>query len=445
MSVRGRLNPFARLERGREVFAWGMYDLANQSFQLLINTLLFAMYVESVVAADPDSGRRLWGRMTAGAMLLAALLSPVLGAVADQRAWRREMLLTTGVVASVLTCLLAAVGRGDVAAATGIYVVAAVACLLGENFLGAFLPEISTPQNIGYVSALGWTMSYVGALVLVGLTAVYALVFDRSEPEQFRPMFVASGVWFALGMLPAVLWLRERTPAAGGRTGSVVVGALRQLVRSASETRRFRQLARFLGIFFVYNMGTMTVIYFLGSIGVNLGFKVDRMLLFALVVALAAGCTSAATARYQDRIGHKRTIMLFLGFWVVATLGMAGSQHFEAPQWAFWIVSGVIGLALGGVGTASRAMVGAFTPAHRSAEFFGVWGMVNRISGIAGVLSFSMVSTSFGDPTRGQVIGLVMLSGFFGLGLLLMSRISLAEGLARAREAEAERGIPAAG
>lgn len=442
MNALNRFNPFARLQRGREVFAWGMYDLANQSFQLLINTLLFGVYVEHVVASDPTRGRGLWGMMTAGSMLLVAVLSPILGAIGDQRAWRREILLTTGVIASLLTGLLAAVGPGDVALAVGLYVVAAVACGLGENFLGSFLPEISTQQNIGYVSAVGWTMSYVGALLLVGLTALYALVFNRSEPAQFRPMFVVSGAWFVLGMLPAWLWLRERTAPAGGATGSVVAAAFRQIARSARQTRHFRELARFLGIFAIYNMGTMTVIFFLGNIGINLGFKIDMMLLFALVVAVTAGLTSAATARYQDRLGHKRTIMAFLVFWVVATVGMAISQHLGAPTWAFWIISGAIGLALGGVGTASRAMVGAFTPAHRSAEFFGVWGMVNRLSAIAGIATFTLVTTLVAPKEFGQVVGLLVVGGFFALGFVLMMRVDQAAGLAAAREAEAEQGIP---
>ncbi|MEZ6235041.1 MAG: MFS transporter [Phycisphaerales bacterium] len=464
MPTLASLNPFARLERGREVFAWGMYDLANQSFQLLINTLLFSIYVERVVASDPDDGRRLWTAMSAGALLLVAILSPIMGAIADQRAWRREMLLTTGVIGATLTAALALVGQGDIALAFACYTIAAVACGLGENFLGAFLPEISTQKNIGFVSALGWTMSYVGALMLVGITALYAFVLDRSQAHEFRPMFVVSGLWFAAGILPAFLWLRERTPPVGGAAGSAVAAAFKQLLQSAKDTRHFRQLARFLATYFIYNMGTMTVIYFLGTIGVNLGFGLDRMLLFALLVAITAGITSAATARYQDRLGHKRTIMAFLVFWIIATVGLAAAQFFNAPKWSFWILSAFIGLALGGVGTATRALVGAFTPAHRSAEFFGVWGMINRLSAIAGIVTFGLVSTMFNakpdapeTPTEalteaaeaaatqssqlGQVVGLLLVGAFFALGLILMTRIDQEDGLRTARDAEAARGI----
>lgn len=441
MTLLARLNPFARLPRGREVFAWGMYDLANQSFQLLIKTLLFSLYVQEVVGATPESGRSLWTAMSASSMLLVALLSPIMGAIADRRAWRREMLMLSGLIGATLTAALAIVGPGDAALAFGIYVLAALACGLGENFLGSFLPEISTQKNIGYVSAVGWTMSYVGALLLLIVTAVYSITLGNRNPEDFRPMFVFSGLWFLGGMLPAFLWLRERTPPAEGPPGSAVIGALKQMVRSAKEAGRYRQLARFFITFFVYNLGTLAVFNFLSIIGNGMGFSLGDMLLFALVVAVTAGITSAATARFQDRLGHRRTIMAFLAFWVLAMLGMAGSQHFKAPPWTFWIISSAIGLALGGLGTASRAMVGAFTPAHRSAEFFGVWGMVNQTSGILGVVAFGAVSVAIKPADLGQVVAILMLAAFFGGGLLLMLRIDLEEGLRTAREAEAERGI----
>lgn len=441
MKLPARLNPFAKLDRGREVFAWGMYDLANQSFQLLIKTLLFSLYVQKVVGATEPKGKALWTAMTASSMLLVALLSPIMGAIADRKAWRREMLMVSGLIGATLTACLAIVGPGDAILAFALYVVAALACGLGENFLAAFLPEISTQKNIGYVSAVGWTMSYVGALLLLIITAIYSVALHHDQPSEFRPVFVFSGLWFLGGMIPAFLWLRERTPPTGGNTGSAVIGALKQMAQSAKETRRFRQLFRFFTAFFAYNLGTLAVFNFLSIIADGMHFSLGDTLLFALVVAATAGFTSFATAAYQDRLGHKRTIMAFLGFWVVAMLGMAGSQYFHAPPWTFWIISATLGLALGGLGTASRALVGSLTPAHRSAEFFGVWGLVNQISGILGVVAFGQVTLLVKPADLGQVVGLLMLAAFFGIGFLLILRVDTAEGLRTARQAEAEKGI----
>jgi len=426
-----RLNPFANLPNGRAVWAWGMYDLANQSFQLLINTLLFSIFVQQVVVVgDPDRGYAVWQFMTVTGLVLIVVASPILGALADHKAWKRELLLTTGVLCAGLTAALALLQPGQVAMAFALYAAAALACGLGENFLGSFLPEISTPRNIGYVSALGWTMSYAGALVLLGITAAFAFAFGRSEPSQARPMFLFAGLWFAAGILPAFFLLRERARPQPGAARTAIGQALRRLGGSVREARRYRQLARFFAAFFVYSLGTQTVIYFLGLISNELGNTLAQTVLFAFVVALAAGVASAVTARFQDRLGHIRTVTVFLVIWVVATAGLAGARYLHAPSGVFWMIAGLIGLGLGGVGTSSRAVVGAFSPPEKSGEFFGVWGTCYKLSGVVGVVAFVQVRGALGLP-----LSLLLLSAFFAAGLVLLRRVDERAGIAAAGDA----------
>lgn len=416
-----RLNPFARLPNSREVFAWGVYDLANQSFQLIINTLLFSIFVQEVIVGDETRGPRAWVTMVAASLILVVVLSPVLGALADVRAWKREILLTTGFICSALTACLAFLQPGHVWIAAALYITAAVACGLGENFLAAFLPEISTPKNIGFVSALGWSMSYVGALILLGITAavVYGLPFD--DETSSRILFFFSGVWFIAGMIPAILHLRERAKPIPIGERTAIAGAFGRLWQSARETRKHRNLARFLMIFFVYSMGTQTMIYFLGLIGTGLGFKLPQLILFALVVAATAGIASALTAMYQDRAGHRRTIMFFLAIWVLSACSMALASLGTLPAWMVWTVSAGVGLGLGGIGTSSRALVGVLTPVDRAGEFFGVWGMVYKLAGVAGPAIFVLVSTNLGD--LGRPIGLFVLALMFLAGLALLPTV----------------------
>jgi UMF1 family MFS transporter len=430
------LNPFAKLPNAKAVWAWGMYDLANQSFQLLINSLLFSIYVAKVIADNPKAGSDLWTMMAATAQLVVVVLSPIAGAIADTRAWKRGFLLGTGLVCSVATACLALLGHGDTALAFGIFLVAAVACGLGENFLASFLPEISTRENVGFVSALGWTMSYIGALVLLGCVALFAFVFGRDQPSEARPMFVFAGVWFALGMLPAFFLLREKAvPNRGAATG--IAGAFRQLADTARQTRRFRQLIRFLIIFFIYSMGTYAMIYFLGQIGDQRGFKLPQLVLFAFVIALSAGAAAAFTARVQDRLGHRPTISIFLAMWALATCATGVSTFVDAPPWAFWVVAVLIGIGLGGIGTSSRALVGAFTPEGRAAEFFGLWGLATKLSSVAGIVIFGQLAgRASPDLKTGQGIACFVLAGLFALGLVLMQTVDVADGMRAATNGE---------
>lgn len=434
--------PFRGIDRPREVFAWGMYDLANQSFQLLINTLLFPIYLASAVAADKKSGDSAWIIFVASATGLALLVSPVIGAVGDARAWKKPLLMGTGVVAAVLTCLLTFLGKGDMWIAGVIYVAAAFCVGLGENFLGSFLPELAPPEKMGRVSAIGWTMSYVGALLLVGLTFVAIDVLKWEKETQWRWMFLAAGVWFFAGMVPSMLWLRERArPVPAEERRGLVGEVFRNLGKTAREMRRFRQLVRFLAVFFVYSLGTYTVIFYAAKIGSDFGFKIRELSLLALVMSGTAGVAAVFAARYQDRIGQVLCVRVFLLVWILSTAALAYMSYAGSNRAWFWGIAAGVGLGLGGIGTCSRAVVGAFTPRERSGEFFGMWGMVVKLSALVGPASFGLTSAAMGKTGA-----LVLLVGFFVVGLLLLGMIDEKEGVAAARQGEAGVGeVGAAG
>lgn len=424
------------MQRPREVWAWGMYDLANQSFQLLINTLLFGIYLKAVV--DPARGARAWSLMIAVSMIVVVALSPLLGALADARAWKKEMLTATGFAASALTASLAFLGAGNLWIAAALYVVAAVCVGIGENFLGSFLPELAPPEKMGRVSAVGWTMSYIGALLLLGLTWLVVFTLNMQAPEQWRWLFIAGGLWFLAGMLPSVFILKERTPpAAPARAAGFVRAAVGQLRESIRQSARFAQLRRFFIAGFVYSMGVNTIIYFAGIIGSQLGFGIRELTLLALVMTLGAGAGAVFAARYQDRIGHRRTILIALAVWTASALGLAVLSIPPVNRAAFWFIAVGLGLGLGCIGTGSRALVGAFTPASKSGEFFGVWGLVYKLSAVVGPAAFALASAR-----TGQTAALFLLSGFFIAGAALLLRVREREGVEAARAGESGGLIP---
>ena len=189
------LNPLRGVRDPRTVWAWGMFDLANQSFTLLINTLLFSLFFREVVVADGAIDDTLWSVTVAISLGIVVIVSPVLGALADARGLKKEILMVLGVACAALTCGLALVPGGGttraIAIAMALYIPANVAYQLGENFLASFLPEIATRENIGRVSGFGWSMGYLGALVLLGLTfAIMSLFGIADDKTMWRPLFV---------------------------------------------------------------------------------------------------------------------------------------------------------------------------------------------------------------------------------------------------------------
>jgi MFS transporter, UMF1 family len=472
-----RLNPFRSLPNPREVWAWGMYDFANQSFTLLIITLLFSLYFKQVIVAGPHvrelaaqqnivqadveaylhgtdtekeqlaqttrdaldvikkqafaAGDRAWALTAGTSLLLVVLISPVLGAIADAKRWRKEVLMTTGVLCAGLTCAMALLGPGLTLVAAMLFIAANFCYQTGENFLASFLPDISTARTIGRISATGWAMGYAGALVLLIAVALSGKFLGMGDTRAWRPLFVFAGLWFLLGMLPAALFLRERERDVTTQ-GNVVIAAIKQVAATIINASHFKHLAIFLVAFFVYGLGVQTVINFASIIAADFGIEGQALFLFVLQLTVVAGATAIATGFFQDKIGAKRTILFYLAVWLASTGGLILiSQLQSKPQWAFWVVGNGIGMGLGGIGTSSRSMVAIFTPRQRSAEFFGLWGLSYKLAGAIGVLSFGLVKAGLGDLNA-----LILLAGFFGAGFVLVLFVNEKAGYRAARRAE---------
>lgn len=431
MRLLARLNPFAGLTNAREVWAWGMYDLANQSFTLLINTLLFAVYFKQVVVADEARGDRLWAILFSVSMLLVVIVSPVIGAIADARCWRKEVLMLSGMGCVAATCGLALVRPDMIWLAAALYIPANFMYQIGENALASFLTDVANSRNIGKISAIGWTMGYVGALALLVLTFAAMNLFDLIQKENWRPFFVFAGLWYFLGMIPAALYLHEHKRVSVRHKANPLKEAFTRMRDTVKHAAQYRQLLLFLVSFFVYGFGLQTVISFASIIADDFGFDEVKLVLFTAQITVTAGIASAATSLFQDRIGAKITIILYLVIWIVSTASLAALSSLSSPpEWLFWVIGNGIGFALGGSGTASRAMVARFTPRHKSAEFFGLWAVSFKLSAAVGVLGFGLVKSGYGDTQA-----LILLAGFFVVGLVLLLPVNETAGVRAAQRA----------
>ncbi|MGD1915657.1 MAG: MFS transporter [Phycisphaerales bacterium] len=466
-----KLNPFHGLPNPREVWAWGMFDFANQSFTLLIITLLFSVYVTRVVVPQPvvdpaiaeqialiqanelakeqapqdvqdalvqaqaaeARGKFVWSLMQGSSLLVVVMLSPFVGAWADIRGKRKMLLMGTGVACGVLTCSLGFVGPGMVILAASLYIPANICYQIGENFLASFLPDVCSRRTIGRVSAIGWTMGYVGALSLLAIVVTAMLVFGLKDPTHWRAFFVFAGVWFLLGIIaPGVILRKDQAPSS--RTERPLREAARRVRRTLAGASEFGQLRRFLIAFLVYGFGVQTFIAFAAIIAQDFNFTDVLLVAFTAQLTITAGIAAVVTSTFQDRVGAKATVLFYLCVWVVSCLAMVAMSVIwphGGPQWPVWVVGNGLGFALGGIGTASRSMVGRLTPGHRTAEFFGLWGMVYKFAGALGVLGFGAVARF-----AGETASLVLLACFFAGGLILILRVNETQGVRQARRAE---------
>ncbi|MDH3370678.1 MAG: MFS transporter, partial [Gammaproteobacteria bacterium] len=161
----------------REVLAWAMYDFANSGYTTVVLTAVFNAYFVAVVASsgrDLDgSATLLWTLAMAITNMLVLVSAPVLGAIADHGAHKKRFLAFTTVGCVLFTVLLGFVGPGDVVLGMVFVILATLMFASGENFIAAFLPEIADQNEMGRISGYGWSLGYIGGLLVLGLCLVY--------------------------------------------------------------------------------------------------------------------------------------------------------------------------------------------------------------------------------------------------------------------------------
>ncbi len=403
--------------RPREVWAWAMYDFANSGYTTVVITAIFNAYFVGVVAAGQSWGTFAWTLALSISYALVILTAPIIGAYADAHAAKKKLLVITTSGCVLGTALLSLVGPGDLALAFALIVLSNVFFGTGENVAAAFLPELAKGDAMGKVSAWGWSLGYIGGLLTLAICLAY-VIFARGQGQteaEFVPvtMLITAGV-FALASSFTFIVLKERAlPQPAG----VPIGALARVGQTLRHARRYKDLLRFLGCIVLYQSGVQTVIALAAIYAqVAMGFTTQDTIVLVLLVNITASLGAFLFGRWQDRLGHRKT----LAFTLLGWCSMVLIAYLSTGQTGFWVAANIAGLCLGASQSAGRALVGYLTPADRHAEFFGLWGLAVKLASILGPLSYGAVTwlTDNDHRTAMLVTGL-----FFVLGLSVLASV----------------------
>lgn len=406
----------------RPVFGWSLFDFANQAFTIVILTTLYQVYfIEEVVPGDGSPGRRAWAVCGIVTQVLLVVLSPLLGAFADFTGIKKRLLFVTFVGSVAFTAALGLVRPGDALLGSVLFVLAYLFYGAGENLLSAFLPELCRHRDMGKVSAFSWTLAYIGALLALAVAVVITLILPGEAGYRLTAVWTA--LFFLVAGVPLFLWVPERRyhePMPPGQTLATI--GFHRLVETSRQLKRYRDLFRFLALMTFYFAGMQIIYWFAGTITKELfGFTNVKMGLFVMQITVTAIVGAAITGRYQDRIGTRVTILLSLAYWTGVMLLVSAATS----EWLFWTVGNLVGLGIGALGTASRAMVGLFSPPQKSAEFFGFYGIAHKVSAMIGLGWITAMEWMFPDRFD-IVVGSAAI--FFGLGFLGMLFVSEGRG-----------------
>ena len=445
-----------RIYPGRAaVTSWIFFDWAAQPYFTLITTFVFAPYFAAHVAADPASGQSLWGFATATAGLLIALMSPVLGAIADASGRRKPWIAAFGALLVIGSCLMWIGKPGDATIILPLllaYGVATIGAEFATVFNNAMMPTLVPPEKIGSLSGTGWATGYVGGI----LSLILVLGFLAADPKSghtllgFKPLFgldpvthqgdritgPLTGVWFIIFVLPMFL-LTPDYPAKRKPSDAVRHGLI-ELRQTLGELPRQKSMATFLFANMIYTDGLVSLFAFGGIYAAGtFGWETIQIGSFGILLAIAGTLGAWLGGQLDDRLGPKRVIagsMTVLLCAIVAILLVekdsilfvkvappvqGGALFAGASERAYLILGCLIGAAGGPLQAASRTLLIRLAPKDRIAQYFGLFALTGKVTSFIGPLLIGVITA----VTASQKAGMAVLVLFFVAGLFLLTKV----------------------
>ncbi len=410
------------------IFIWTLFDFANTSYSIVVVTFLFAVYFKQTVVAGNPIGDFYWSIGTSVSMLVTAIVSPILGAIADYSAGKKRFLLFFTLLCIISTALLFFMEEGRVFTALLLFITANIGFEAGLVFYDSFLPEITSPKNYGRVSGYGFAMGYLGSLITL------AVVFPFIKNNLIKETFPIAALIFLIFAIPIFIFLKD-TRKEVTKTQSYLRIGFDRVFNTISHLKNYKNLAIFLLSYFFFIEGVNTVIYFSGNYAsTTLKFSMEELIIFFIIVQTTAIIGSLIFGVIADEYGQKKALILSLAIWIFTIIiayvtsdpegllieTLSGSFSVgteELTRYSFYFVGLLAGGVMGATQSTSRSLMSRLTPFDKKTEFFGFYSFFGKSSAIAGPLVFGTVSYLTGE----QRIAILTICIFFIIGLAILS------------------------
>jgi UMF1 family MFS transporter len=436
-----------KLGLGRpELRAWAMYDWANSAMVTTIITAVFPIYYARVACAgvmDREEATGWFAIATTIGMVIIALVSPLLGTIADFNGRKKRML------AGFLVLGLASVA-GMFFIYTGQWILASVLFVLaniGANgsfvFYDALLPHIARDDEVDRVSTAGYALGYIGGGTLLALNLAWI-----QKPEWFglpsgenlsaaqstlpaRLAFLSVAVWWLVFSIPLFRRVPEPPASGEGQAAVPLQASVERLIDTFRSLRRYRQAFLMLLAFLIYNDGIGTIIRMASIYGDEISIRSEAIIAAIMIVQFVGIPFAFLFGMLADRIGAKHSIALGLAVYV----GICVFGYYMKTEIHFLVLAILVGAVQGGTQALSRSLFASMIPRDKSGEFFGFFGVAEKFAGIFGPAIFALINQLTGK-SRGAILSVI---AFFVVGGVVLALVNVPEGQRLARGKEAKR------
>ena len=371
----------------RRRWLWYLYDVGNSSYAAVVILAIYAAYFKGHVVGGAE-GSRLWGVSVGIAMLVVAVISPILGVIADHTGQKKRMLMYFTALSVTCTALLFFVQKGDILLGMVLFILAEIGYRGGQVFYNSLLPEVAEQEEIGRVSGNGWAIGLMGGIVC--LFIVLALVTLNEGTWFVRISLVITAIYFGVFAAPLFLWFQEKGEGKKLQPGENVFSiAFQKLSHTFRTVRDHREFVKYIVAFLIYNDGILMAINFAAIFGaVMFGLDQQQIILFMILIQFTSVIGAYISGWIADRRSGKASLVIFLLLMIGSVVGLFVVESVTG----FFVIGGIAGLALSSVQAVSRAMVGALAPPGRSAEFYGFFAVAGRTSSFIGPTIYGIVA-----------------------------------------------------
>jgi UMF1 family MFS transporter len=408
--------------------AWVLYDWANSAVVTTIIAAIFPIYFYNVVGRElpPGIATRRFALANAAAMLTLALAAPILGAIADLLPVKKRLLGFFVAIGSVAAAAMFGIHAGDWRPALALFALVTFSVSATFIFYDALLPHLAEKDEMDRVSTTGYALGYLGGGLLLACNLAWI-----TRPEWFgfahggvlteaeatlptRLALLSAAVWWALFSAPLLLCVREPSlpKVAGHEIGARVAVRLRDF---APMLKEFPGATWMLIAFLVYNEGIGTIIRLAAIYGAELGLSAPAMIGSILIVQFTGIPCTIAFGMLATRIGAKRSIYLGLAVYLAIT----ALAYYMTSATQFLLLALLVGAVQGGTQALSRSLFASLMPPERSAEFFAIFALGEKLAGMAGPALFVAVSSLTGSSRH----GIASVLFFFVVGGLLLRKV----------------------
>ena len=394
----------------RQTYSWALNDWANSAFATTVMAGFFPVFFKKYWCAGVDVSQSTFqlGAANSIATIIVALISPILGAIADKGSSRKKFLFLFTYLGIVMTMALFSVSQGDWVTAVIFYIAAAVGFSGSLTFYDSLLIGITPPEKRDYVSSLGYAYGYLGGGLLFALNVAMTLkpeFFGLADASQaVRVSFITVGIWWSLFSIPVFLFVKEPETGTKQKYLHIVSDAFKSLASTLREIKKYRVAFLFLIAYWFYIDGVDTIIHMAVDYGMSIGFDSNSLIVALLITQFVGFPSAIAIGKISEKIGTK--ISIFICILVYIFVCVWGSLMNQVNE--FYVLAVTVGLVQGGIQSLSRSMFSRIIPQTNASQFFGFYNMLGKFAVVIGPLLMGSVSVITKNP-RYSVLSVIIL------------------------------------